>query len=90
LHLKLLPSALKRVKNTAFQSQQTVAQRRVNVRGAFAAMPNLDLSGKSVILVDDVLTTGATANEAARVLKARGAMTVVVAVFAHESPRRSV
>jgi predicted amidophosphoribosyltransferase len=80
---------LRRVRHTDFQSRQTPAERRANVRGAFDAAPTLDLAGKAVILVDDVLTTGATAHEAARVLKARGAKVVVVAVFAHETPRRT-
>jgi ComF family protein len=81
-------AALRRLRNTDFQSKRNAAERRANVRGAFSAASGLALTGKTVILVDDVLTTGATANEAARILKARGAKAVVVAVLAHESPRR--
>ncbi len=50
------------------------AARRRNVRGAFAASPAV--SGRTVVLVDDVLTTGATLDEAARTLKAAGATAV--------------
>jgi predicted amidophosphoribosyltransferase len=90
LQVKVLPGALRRVKHTGFQSRRSAAERRANVRGAFDAARTLDLAGKAVVLVDDVLTTGATAHEAARVLKARGAKVVVVAVFAHETPRRGL
>jgi predicted amidophosphoribosyltransferase len=55
-------------------------ERRSNVRGAFEC--RADLSGKRILLVDDVLTTGATANECARVLKLHGAASVTVAVVA--------
>jgi ComF family protein len=50
-------------------------QRATNVRNAFAC--NVDLSGKSVAVVDDVLTTGATLNELALTLKRRGAREVI-------------
>jgi predicted amidophosphoribosyltransferase len=64
------------------QTQSTPEQRRSNVRGAFLAGAAPELRGKTVLLVDDVLTTGSTASEAARVLKAAGAARVVVAVLA--------
>ena len=86
LQLKCLPGALRRVKNTDYQ-KRSVAERRANVRGAFEAGGKLDLTGQTVILVDDVLTTGATANEAARVLRKCGASKIIVAVIAHERPR---
>jgi ComF family protein len=50
-------------------------QRATNVRDAFAC--DVDLSGKSVAVVDDVLTTGATLNELAQTLKRRGAREVI-------------
>ena len=55
--------------------------RRRNVEGRFGARRYL--AGEDVILIDDIVTTGASASEAARVLKAAGAMHVWVLCFAH-------
>jgi ComF family protein len=74
---------LRRVRATARQTQQTSpTARKENVRDAFAARPCPGLKGRTVLLVDDVMTTGSTAAEAARALKAAGAGQVVVAVLA--------
>lgn len=81
LRLPCKPSWLRRVRATPMQTRQTLAGRRENVRGAFAA-PKLPAPGKTLLLVDDVMTTGATAAEAARALRAAGAGRVVVAVLA--------
>jgi ComF family protein len=54
-----------------------------NVKGAFRVRPGADLSGRTLILVDDVLTTGATASEAARPLRALKPKRIVLAVLAH-------
>jgi len=83
LRLPCRPRWLRRVRNTPMQTAMTPAQRRENVRGAFAARRRPELRGKTVLLVDDVLTTGTTASEAARALKSGGAARVVVAVLAH-------
>lgn len=78
------PFALARLKPTAPQVGLTRAQRADNVQGAFAvpatAMPAVD--GRKVVLVDDVLTSGATLNAAARALLRAGAVRVDVLVFA--------
>jgi len=58
------------------------AARQENVKGAFAAPKATALSGKRVLLVDDVMTTGATASECARTLRRAGARSVDVAVIA--------
>lgn len=62
------------------------AERLHNVRGAFApnAKRALGLNGKRVLLVDDVMTTGATLHEAARVLHRAGAATVSALVLARD------
>ena len=73
LSLPLRPTLLK-VRHTPRQSlQQTPAQRRANVLGAFAVRPGADLRGCRVLLVDDVITSGATLSACARELKTAGA-----------------
>lgn len=76
--------ALIRVRDTAVQSELPWTARAKNVRGAFVGMR--DLAGQRVAVVDDVLTTGATMNEAARVLKACGAERVYAWVGARTLP----
>lgn len=66
--------ALVRVRDTPSQTELDERQRRSNVRGAF--QPRRDLRGMRVLLVDDVVTTGSTLRECARVLKAAGAAEV--------------
>lgn len=73
---------LRRVRRTRPQAELSPTARLRNVRGAFHAERQADLPGARVLLVDDVLTTGATLNEAARVLKRAKAASVVAAVFA--------
>jgi ComF family protein len=73
---------LRRIRHTPFQTRQTLAGRRDNVRGAFAPSRRARVQGRHVLLVDDVMTTGATVHEAARALRAAGAARVSVAVLA--------
>jgi ComF family protein len=67
-----------RVRPTATQTLLTRQQRAANMRGAFGVRSGARLNGESVILVDDVFTTGATTNACARVLQAAGAGEVCV------------
>ncbi len=71
LHLPLRRWWLRRIRNTPSQKALPATQRQENVKGAFRAWDSPQLRGAHVLLVDDVMTTGATANEAARALKAR-------------------
>ncbi|MBR2586253.1 MAG: ComF family protein, partial [Thermoguttaceae bacterium] len=66
------------------QSRLGRSARLANVAGAFAVAPKRAkrLAGRRVLLVDDILTTGATAGECVRVLKEAGAAGCVVAVCA--------
>ncbi len=73
---------LKRIRRTADQSRLSPAERRKNVSRAFAVRRGTSVTGLSVLLVDDVLTTGATASECARVLVESGATTVHVVTLA--------
>lgn len=79
---------LLRVRHTARQSELPLGDRAANVRHAFAVEParRAELKGRTVTLVDDVMTTGATADEMARVLKAAGAQQVQVWVLARTPP----
>jgi ComF family protein len=73
-------AALVRQRQTARQVGGSVAGRRVNVEGAFRALGRVE--GRAVILVDDVLTTGATASACAAALLEAGALVVDVCVVA--------
>jgi ComF family protein len=64
---------LLRIRATKPQVQLTGAERIRNVSGAFAVIRPGDISGKSILLIDDVFTTGATINECSLVLKRAGA-----------------
>ena len=79
----LRPRWLARPRATAPQTALSAAERRVNVSGAFVASPSA--AGADVVLVDDVLTTGATAAECARALRAAGARSVGVLTVARVS-----
>ena len=73
---------LRRLRSTVSQTGLTSHQRRKNVRGAFAlSKPHL-VQRRSVLLIDDVYTTGTTLNECARVLRSVGAERVWVATVA--------
>lgn len=74
------PTAAVRVKATLHQTALTPSERARNVRDAFA-IPR-PLTGATVLLVDDVLTSGATCNELARVCRRAGAVRVLVAAVA--------
>lgn len=73
--------ALCRPERRSTQKGKGRLDRRANVRGAFGVLDDVSVTGHDLCLVDDVLTTGATADEAASVLLAAGARSVVVAVF---------
>ena len=73
---------LERVKPTRSQVGLNRTQRAANMQGAFRCPPTARLNGRRIVLVDDVLTSGATANAASRALLRGGAKSVDVLVFA--------
>ena len=88
LHLRLHVRLLERVRETLAQTQLPAPLRRDNVRNAFVLMPGSAaiISDRHVGVVDDVMTTGATLNEIASMLKRFGAARVTNIVFARTPP----
>lgn len=82
LDIPLRRSILVRRRNTPLQSGLAASRRFENVRDAFRVRRPDDVQGARILLVDDVLTTGATCSEAAKTLKDAGAAMVAVAVVA--------
>lgn len=80
--LTLAPSALMRLRATESQAGLSPHERRLNIRGAFSVSDPRLVAGRNILLVDDILTTGATAREAARTLIEAGAEAVWVATLA--------
>lgn len=73
-------------KNTKPQSTLSHAERQSNIKDAYSC--NADFSGKSIILIDDVFTTGSTLDSCAKVLKEHGAKTVAAITVANSSVNR--
>ncbi len=80
--LELAPEVLVRQRATISQVGLTREQRVENVRDAFRVRDRRQVLGRTVVLVDDVMTTGTTLSECARVLKAAGAEKVLAATVA--------
>jgi ComF family protein len=80
-------NALRRVHNTKSQAGLTSAKRRENVSGAFQVKKRLTVDGQRVLLIDDVMTTGATAASCARALKRGGARQVTLLTLARADRR---
>jgi len=74
-----------RVRHTPAQAELPWRERVKNIRGAFHC--TADFSGKRLVLIDDVMTTGASINECARTLKLHGAAKVSVLVVARALPK---
>lgn len=80
LNLTVDRSSLFRNRPTPRQADLPLKERHKNVRGAFEC--SIDLSGRKILLIDDVMTSGATVNECARILKIHGAADISVVVAA--------
>jgi len=81
---------VRRRRSTLPQAGLTNAKRRANVQGAFRIVRGRRLDGLRVLLVDDVLTTGATASACARVLKRAGAAHVALLALARTDRRMNL
>lgn len=90
VNLVYAPDLLLRRRHTPSQAGLNASQRQRNVRNAFSLNPrwNGNIEGRRILLVDDVLTTGATVSECARILRAAGVLSVDVLTLARvDAPR---
>ena len=76
LKLPLVSNCLTRIKNTQPQVELSAEARKENVKDIFVCQDKKEILGKKILLIDDLYTTGATMEEAARVLKESGAKEV--------------
>lgn len=82
LNLEIETNNLIRIKNTKSQTKLKKEERRANIEHCFTLKNPAEISGKNIILVDDVFTSGATMREAVKILKAAGAKKIVGFVVA--------
>ena len=82
LDIPIASHVLVRRRRTAPQARLAPSRRKANVRAAFRACAGRDLEQSRLLLVDDIMTTGATLNEAARTLLRSGASEIAAAVVA--------
>lgn len=87
LGVPLVNGALARTRHAPAQSGLSSAARRRNVAGLFRVSGRPAIAGRRILLVDDVLTTGATAQAAAKALKSAGAAQVAVVTLARADRR---
>ncbi len=87
LGIVLLPDSCSRIKHTPPQTALPWKDRQRNIRKAFSC--KIDLSGKRIALVDDVMTTGATLNELATILRQQGAVEISNWVIARTLPEKN-
>ena len=82
LNISMEPAALRRTRQTPPLKGMSSLQRRKTVAGAFAVPAGAAVKGKTIILIDDVLTTGSTAEACARALQRAGAARVELITWA--------
>ena len=81
LHIPVSDKLLLRVKDTESQTRKSRAERLNNMAGAFSIAENADLTGKHILLCDDVLTTGATLEACALALLAAEGVKISIATI---------
>ena len=86
LNIPLINDILFKIKETPPQVELSEKEREENIKGVFIIRNRKKISGKKILLVDDVYTTGSTMEEAARVLKKAGAKEVIGIVIARAAP----
>ena len=83
LNIKIKCDNLKRIKETPSQTNFDYKERQVNLKDAFKVYKVNELKDKTILLIDDVYTTGATINECSKILKKAGVKCIYVLTFAH-------
>jgi len=78
---------LKKIRKTKNQAELTGEERQENLKGAFALKKDANVSGKTILLIDDVTTTSSTLEECAKVLKRGGAARVIALTLAKTGGR---
>lgn len=86
----MLKNVIIKTKNTKPQSLLTASNRKKNVCNAYRIKNSKHIYGKTILLVDDIYTTGATVNECAKVLKENGAKKIIVATIAKATAENHV
>lgn len=86
--IEYAPEVLIKTKDTVDQEKLSAKNRKKNLSEVFSISSNKKINGKNVILIDDVFTTGATANECAKVLKKNGAKNIIVITAARVSDKK--
>ena len=88
LKMTHLSHLLVKVKNNVAQSTLDHAHRKENVSNVYRMNQKFNICGKRILLIDDIYTTGATANECAKVLKENGAQEVICLTIAYAGSSR--
>jgi ComF family protein len=82
LQLEMDTRSIKRIKYTETQTSMHIREREKNISGAFKVKNNNKISGKNILIIDDVITSGNTVSEFGRTLKQNGAGTIYAASLA--------
>lgn len=90
LNIKILDDVIRRNRNTLSQTKIAAENRQKNVADAFRVINNTAIKSSKLLLVDDLITTGATVNECAKTLIAAGAKKVSVLAIARPSLKHLV
>jgi ComF family protein len=89
LGVKIGTEILKKERDTPQQSRLSKYERQKNLKGAFGVKKRSAILGRTILLVDDVTTTGATLEECARTLKAAGAGSIYCVAFALSADKQA-
>lgn len=90
LNIQIKDNLIKRMKNTVSQTTLNMSEREENVHGAFSILHKTKIKSKRIIIIDDVITTGATVKEIAKILKEAGAEKVFALSVANPPVLHSV